>query len=276
MLVDSCIIVDEEIKLKQLSLDNSKELFELTEKNKEFLLPWFEWTSEMSFERTKKFIINSIKSNKKSKGCDLGIYYKEQLIGVIALVNFNKIEKEAEISYWLSKDFNGKGIITRCCRKLEEYCFTKINFDKLYIIAFPENLASRAIPEKLGFKLIDADKDATIINNKKSYYIYYMKTQIDYKSNFWNHLYSLFNSSKVVIDSKKGEFNDYLKIVSPVDIGYLKNDWNEDDQIDIFIGSLNVKSIESIICTMDFNNKFSDIKILCDCTVEEKIKSSLY
>lgn len=271
MLVDGCIIVDCEIILKQLEEGDSEELFQLTEKNKEFLLPWFDWASDISQERTKEFIEKSIEKNKKRKGCDFGIYYNCKLVGVVGLVNLDKeIMVEAEMSYWLSREHNGKGIITKVCKKLEDYCFTKLNFDTLYIIAFAENKASRTIPEKLGFSIVDADIDPTTINQKNSYYIYYSKSQSEYKSNFWHYLTLMFNRSKIVIDTKVGQYSDYLNITCPVDFGHLENDWDEDDQVDIFIGTEKCeREIKAIICTMDFKNKFSDIKILYGCTTEE-------
>ena len=275
MLVDGCVVVDDEILLKQLEFEDSEELFKLTEQNREYLLPWFEWASDISLEKTQDFINKSYNKNQNKEGCDLGVYYNGKLVGLVGLTDHDKrictIENEAEISYWLSKDYNGRGIMRRVCKKLEEYCFTKLNFDTLYIVAFTENKASRTIPEKLGFSIVDADIDPTLINNKNSYYVYYSKTQSEYKSNFWNYLTLLFNKSKIVIDSKKGQFNEYLNIICPVDFGYLKNDWDEDDQIDIFIGSKSDKAaVESIICTVNFKKKFSDIKILYGCTTEEK------
>ncbi|MDR1498979.1 MAG: GNAT family N-acetyltransferase, partial [Rickettsiales bacterium] len=155
-------MIDDEILLKQLEANDCEELFKLTEKNAEYLVPWFGWASNISLENTKRFIKKSRKKNIKRKGCDLGIYYKNELVGVIALMNYDKkITVEAEIAYWLSKDHGGKGIMTRVCRKVEEYCFTKLNFDTLYILAFAENKASRNIPEKLGFDIVDADMDPT-------------------------------------------------------------------------------------------------------------------
>lgn len=275
MLVDGCIVVDDEILLKQLESEDADELFKLTEQNREYLLPWFEWASDLALEKTEDFVKKSYNKNLNREGCDLGIYYNGKLVGIISLSAYDNsistIETEAEISYWLSKDYNGKGIMRRVCKKMEDYCFTKLNFDTLYIIAFTENKASRTIPEKLGFNIVDADIDPTLINDKKSYYIYYSKSQSEYKSNFWNYLTLLFNKSNIIIDSKKGEFNEYLNIFCPVDFGYLKNDWDEEDQIDIFIGSKpNQAIVESIICTVSFKKKFSDIKILYGCTTEEK------
>lgn len=270
MLVDKCLVVNKDIELKQLELKDLEILFNLTVKNQKFLLPWFDWASDLSIRNSQTFIENSIEKNLKGIGCDLGIFYKNELVGVIALINYNNETDEIEIAYWLSQDFNGKGIITNSCRRLENYCFNELNFDKVYIIAFAENLPSRTIPEKLGFKIVNADKNATEINHKKSYYIYYLKTQSEYKSNFWIYLENIIHNSEIVLDSKTGEFDKYLDMVVPVDFGHLKNDWAIQDQIDIFIGSSSNNNLESIICTLDLNNKFTDLKVLYKCTIEEK------
>lgn len=270
MLVDEFLKVDSDIELRQLELSNLNKLFKITKENQEFLLPWFKWAADISIDNSRNFIKSSLRKNKLEIGCDLGIFYKDELVGVIALINYNNKTDEIEIAYWLSNKFNGKGIITKSCRKLESYCFNKLNFDKIYIIAFAENLASRAIPEKLGFKIVNADKEATTINNKKSYYIYYLKTQSEYKSNFWYYLENVLHTSEIILDSKAGEFNKYLDINVPVDFGYLKNDWNENNQIDIFIGSSRDTALESIICTLDLQHKFTDLKVLYKCTFEEK------
>ena len=272
MLVDGCIIVDKEITLKQLELRDLDILLKLVLKNKDFLVPWFSWAEDITEEKEREFIKTSYENNKNKDGCDLGIYYNGGLVGVFALMKWEeKITLNAEIAYWLSQEFNGKGIMTRVCKKMEEYCFTKLNFDTIYIVALQENKASRVIPEKLGFDIVDADMNPTIINSKKSYYIYYSKSQSEYKSNFWNYLLLMFRNSEIIIDTKKNNFNEYLNIFCPVDFGHLKNDWDEEDQIDIFIGSnsKNENGIASIICTMNFKDKFSDIKILFGCTPEE-------
>jgi hypothetical protein len=80
----------------------------------------------------------------------------------------------------------------------------------------------------------------------------------------------MFNKSKIVIDTKNGKFNSYLNITCPVDFGHLENDWDKDDQIDIFVGSdEEEKDIKAIICSIDFKNKFSGVKLLYSCTYEE-------
>ncbi|MDR0423655.1 MAG: GNAT family N-acetyltransferase [Rickettsiales bacterium] len=271
MLIGRKVVVDSKIYLEQLDESDAESFFNLTTRNIGVLINWFEWATELSLEKSKKFIENSYWKNEKNKGCDLGIYYENNLIGVIAIITYkNTITKGAEIAYWLSKDMGGKGIMTKVVKKVEEYCFTKLNFDKLFICAFPENIPSRKIPEKLNYTLIDADIDSTEINNKRSYYLYYVKNQSEYKSNFWNYLKVLIRNSDLIIDSKKGEFNGSLQLINPVDFGYFKNDWDEQDQMDCFVGSEKKYGFTHILCVIDFKNKLSDIKILYNCSVEEK------
>lgn len=57
----------------------------------------------------------------------------------------------AEIGYWLDQAHHGKGIITKCCLKLEEAAFTKLDISKLKIIAHKDNRPSVAVAHRLGF-----------------------------------------------------------------------------------------------------------------------------
>ncbi|MDR3289679.1 MAG: GNAT family N-acetyltransferase [Rickettsiales bacterium] len=271
MLVDGQLVVDEKIYLKQLAEEETETFFNLTIKNIGILIQWFEWATDLSLEKSKKFIQNSCYKNKRKKGCDLGIYYEEKLVGVIALMTYNDVAtKGAELAYWISKDMGGKGIMTKCVKKIEEYCFTKLNLDKLFILALAENIPSRKIPENLDYTLVDADIEMTEINYRKSVYLYYVKTQTEYKSNFWNYLDVLVKESTLIIDGKKGEYNKSLNIVNPVDFGFFNNDWDDYDQIDVFVGSAGKKYIDHVICAIDFKNKLCDIKVLYGCTIEEK------
>lgn len=274
MLVDNTIFVDSEIYLKPLEISNLEDLYNITKKNKKELKKWFDWADErLTIKSSLNFIQRSIRENKNNNRCDLGIFYYGKLVGVFGLINFDEKFNEIELAYWLSSDYHKKGIIIRSCKKVEEYCFNVLDFNELVISAFAENIGSRAIPEKLGFEIIDADKKPTKLNKKKSYYIYYSKTHTDYKNNFWKYLSDIFNKSKIVVEYKKGEKNKYLNDkISPIDCGYLKNDWDENEQLVIWIGSDEKQNhdINTIVCVMDIKRKFCDISLLLNCTDNEK------
>ena len=60
-------------------------------------------------------------------------------------------KRRAEIGYWLDKDLQGRGIITRAARALTTYAITELGLNKVEIHAAAGNTASRAVPERLGF-----------------------------------------------------------------------------------------------------------------------------
>jgi inorganic pyrophosphatase len=91
---------------------------------------------------------------------------------------------------------------------------------------------------------------------------------------FWETLEKIVNENDIIIDRPKGtKHPKYHNMIYVVDYGYIKNTKSMDNSgIDIFVGSENIKIIDSIICIIDLLKNDSEIKILMGCTEEEKIK----
>lgn len=60
-------------------------------------------------------------------------------------------ERQLEIGYWIHKDFVNQGLVTECTAALVKVAFELIDIHRLEIHCDPANLASAAIPRKLGF-----------------------------------------------------------------------------------------------------------------------------
>lgn len=60
-------------------------------------------------------------------------------------------ENQLEIGYWIHKDFINQGLVTESTAALIKVAFELIHVHKLEIHCDPANLASAAIPRKLGF-----------------------------------------------------------------------------------------------------------------------------
>ncbi|HDR7866350.1 TPA: GNAT family N-acetyltransferase, partial [Bacillus cytotoxicus] len=58
-----------------------------------------------------------------------------------------------EIGYWIDTRFSGKGYMTEAVKGIIDYAFSELKANRLEIRCDPTNRKSRAIPEKLGFKL---------------------------------------------------------------------------------------------------------------------------
>lgn len=88
---------------------------------------------------------------------------------------------------------------------------------------------------------------------------------------YWSALDKLVADSEIVIDRPKGSKHPRFDYIYEIDYGYLKSTSSmDDDGIDVWLGSKEVKSVDAIICTIDLVKKDSEIKILVGCTDEEK------
>lgn len=92
-------------------------------------------------------------------------------------------------------------------------------------------------------------------------------------SNFWLFLEEIVKNSTIKIDRPKGSAHPrYPDFIYPVDYGYLDGTSSMDGGgIDIWKGSGN-NGFDSILCIIDVIKKDSEIKILFNCTKEEKEK----
>lgn len=62
-------------------------------------------------------------------------------------------EKNAELGYWLSETYWGKGIMTKAVRQMVNFAFETYPIQRVYARPFGTNLASQRVLEKAGFIL---------------------------------------------------------------------------------------------------------------------------
>lgn len=79
------------------------------------------------------------------------IFFNNEIVGSIAKF---EIEGEAEITYWISKDFWGKGIASKSLTQFLEIEKTRPIYGR---VAF-DNIGSQKVLEKCGFKKIGTEK----------------------------------------------------------------------------------------------------------------------
>lgn len=63
-------------------------------------------------------------------------------------------DETAEIGYWIGKPYWGRGFATEAARALVEHCFHEKGLKRLDCCHFEDNLTSRRVIEKLGFKAL--------------------------------------------------------------------------------------------------------------------------
>jgi len=122
---------------------NDKEIFE----NTSFQPP-------VTFEKEKKFILDSQKKLKKGEEIVWGIDLKKEktLVGCISLKKIDWIDRKAEVGYWLGKDWRGRGLMTEALGLVLNFSFEKLKLHRIFAFVFSDNIASQRVLEKMGFK----------------------------------------------------------------------------------------------------------------------------
>lgn len=84
----------------------------------------------------------------------LAIDFQGECIGAIGIHPQTEImEKNAELGYWLSQEYWGKGVVTKCVKEMLDYGFSHFPVNRIYARPFGSNIASQKVLEKAGFRL---------------------------------------------------------------------------------------------------------------------------
>lgn len=131
---------------------DAEALFTAIDRNRLHLRQWLVWVDDTHTVRdTEDFIAVSMEQFARDDGYNAGIFFDDTLIGAIGLHYINRHNLSTEIGYWLSKGYNGQGIMTAAVRAVTSHAFTTWNLNRVEIRAAAGNARSRAIPERLGF-----------------------------------------------------------------------------------------------------------------------------
>ncbi len=153
--------IDDDLMLRTLSEDDAEELFGVVDANREHLREWLPWLDDNTTSNdTLKFIRGMIEQEAANLGITCTIRLQGRIVGVAGLHPIKWNRRLAEIGYWLALNASGRGIMTRCCKVLISHSFEVYQLDRVEIHAAVENKRSRAIPERLGFRLEGLARDA--------------------------------------------------------------------------------------------------------------------
>ncbi len=86
------------------------------------------------------------------------------------------------MGYWLAKQAQGKGLMTKCCRTLVNYAFDDLKLNRVQINCNVENTKSRAVPERLNFKLEGIHRQVEFLNGEFRDWAVYATLKEEWKS----------------------------------------------------------------------------------------------
>jgi ribosomal-protein-serine acetyltransferase len=146
--------VNGQIELRMIDRTDAERLFRLIDGNRGYLREWHPWVEIMrSTADVEKLIGAAQQQFANNRGFHAGIWFEGNLCGVVHHLNVDWVNRWTALSYWLDEGHQGKGIMTESCRAMVAHAFETWKLHRVMIECAAENTRSRAIPERLGFKL---------------------------------------------------------------------------------------------------------------------------
>lgn len=159
------ILIDDELLLRTLQPSDANELFDIVDASRVHLRPWLPWVDmNTREEHTLQFIQQAIVSQHNQDAMALGIVYQGKLIGSMGMHDWNHGLNKAQLGYWISKDFEGRGIINNCLKGFINFLFGKVGLNKIEIQFVVSNKRSAAVAERLGFKIEGIIRQSYLLN----------------------------------------------------------------------------------------------------------------
>lgn len=159
--------IDDHISLRLLEERDAEILFDLIDANREHIAEWLSWVETTTIvDHTKTYIQNVLKHYVENDGFVAGIYYEGTLVGTIDFHYWDFAKRKTEIGYWLSKDYNGKGIMTKAVTAFIDYAFDVLDLNRVGIYCATGNDKSCAIPMRLGFHLDGVQRAAQFLQGQ--------------------------------------------------------------------------------------------------------------
>lgn len=152
-MIDQPIQVGE-LVLRPVALSDTEALFHVIDANRAYLRRWLPWVdSSRTIEDARQFRELSVRQHAAREALQVVLVLAGMPIGMVGFHHFDWVNRSTSIGYWLAEAHQGHGYMTSACRALIEIAFSKWEFNRIEIRCATGNASSRAIPERLGFKV---------------------------------------------------------------------------------------------------------------------------
>jgi ribosomal-protein-serine acetyltransferase len=143
----------EDYCLRPVQTRYAEAMTDVINRNYEHLRTFLPWARhDLTPEEEVIFIESSQVRYSANNGGDYLIFKGDTIVGACGYHYWDFMGGDFEIGYWLAKDHTGKGIMTKAVQALCHYAFDVLGLQRALILCHPNNKASAAIPQRLGFR----------------------------------------------------------------------------------------------------------------------------
>ena len=137
--------------LRRYEMDDLEAVWSLVQAEHDRLGVWMPWVATtISIDVQRAWLERVLANPSTLDGC--GLWADGLYAGGVGL-SWDPFEIAGELGYWVGSEFEGRGLVTRACSALIDHAFGGLGLHRMSIRAGVENVRSRAVAERLGFRL---------------------------------------------------------------------------------------------------------------------------
>lgn len=161
------IVVDNEIILRNYREEDAPGLFATVEANRAHLRQWLIWVDgTLKEEHSLEYIRAARQEQYDQQSLAFGIFRNDRLIGGLGMHQWDQRLRKAQIGYWLVKEEEGRGVLSRCAEIFIGYLFRQLQLNKIELHHLPDNVRSAAVARRLGFTVEGIWRDSFLIHGR--------------------------------------------------------------------------------------------------------------
>ena len=122
------------------------------------------WEAHRDPSETTAFVDRTIAARNDGNGFVWTIRMGGALCGVVGLHDVLRTSRawrmdRAELGYWCGANVRNQGLVTEAARAVIDYGFRELQLHKVAVGCASENLASKRVIEKLGFRFLGEQRE---------------------------------------------------------------------------------------------------------------------
>ena len=155
------------IEIRALTPADAVDVYAVVDADREHLRPWLPWVDRTQSPADIAAFADSVAAAIET-GEELHAIIRVE--GVVAgAIGYHRIDapnRTCSLGYWIAYAYQGRGIVTACCRSLIDYLIEERGLHRVEIRCGTANHRSAAVPQRLGFRREGVLRDAEWVNDR--------------------------------------------------------------------------------------------------------------
>jgi ribosomal-protein-serine acetyltransferase len=152
--------------LRPWDAGDAEELTTVVAANREHLQRWLPWAESHGYGDSVEYLERKREQIDADDGFEGAILLDGRIVGGAGFHRVDWLNRSTSIGYWLAAEAVGRGLMTGAVGALLDHAFGAWDLHRVIIEVVPDNVRSRAIPERLGFREEAVLREAKLIGGR--------------------------------------------------------------------------------------------------------------